>query len=77
LRHKRFKKERIALILDHNEGADSVIDAHYDAYEDLPEKTEMLTAWWDILEERELIDEERVFKTHRMPPKKPRFRAKD
>lgn len=71
LRHKGYKKERIALILDHNEGGTSVIDEHYDAYEDLPEKTEMLAAWWDVLEGREQIDEERVFKTHRMPPKKP------
>ncbi|WP_294640421.1 hypothetical protein [uncultured Aureimonas sp.] len=60
-----FTKADVALILDHNEGADTVVDDHYDAFQDLPRKTEMLGAWWAILDGRRKFDEAAAFRSVR------------
>lgn len=38
-----------ALVLDHNEGPRSTMDAHYDSYRDLPRKRELLDVWREYL----------------------------
>lgn len=65
LRALGYSKADIALVLDHNEGADTVIDDHYDAFQDLPRKTELLEAWWSVLEGKRPFDEAAAFRSVR------------